>query len=508
MTFAAHSADSRADDLATFFDVALDMLCVRDSHLRFVRVNPSWTRVLGWTEDELIGTQMLSLIHPDDRPATQGRMEVIHDLRADGRVVGFVNRYRHKEGHYRHLEWRACRHGELVYGVARDVTERFEQERALAEAKAQAEAASRAKSDFLANMSHEIRTPLNGVIGIVDALARTELSPVQQELVELVRASGENLERLVSDILDVSKIEAGRLELELRPFDLTEMLDGPLQVLSVKAREKGLAFEVARGDDAQGWFLGDALRIRQILTNLLSNAVKFTESGGVSVQIDVRSHGDARLLVLEVEDTGVGFDAAAASALFDRFTQADGTITRRFGGTGLGLNICRSLADAMGGAIEATSTPGVGSRFTVHIPLQPTEAPSASTESAASGVRALRVLVAEDHPVNQKVVGLILEANGCEGVMVPDGLQAVAAARQGGWDVILMDMQMPEMDGLAATRAIRAFEGAGPRTPIIMLSANAMESHRHEALAAGADLHVAKPVTAAALIEAMATVAG
>jgi CheY-like chemotaxis protein len=284
------------------------------------------------------------------------------------------------------------------------------------------------------------------------------------------------------------------------------MLDGPLQVLSVKARDKGLAFEVARGDGAEGWFLGDALRIRQILTNLLSNAVKFTETGGVSVQVDVRPDGDAHLLVLEVEDTGVGFDAAAATALFDRFTQVDGTITRRFGGTGLGLNICRSLAEAMGGRIAASSTPGMGSRFSVHVPLRTADAPAEPAVTSASGVRALRVLVAEDHPVNQKVVGLILEAHGCEGVMVPDGLQAVAAARQGGWDVILMDMQMPHMDGLAATRAIRAFEGAGPRTPIIMLSANAMESHRHEALAAGADLHVAKPVTAAALIQAMSTV--
>jgi len=495
------------DDLATFFQVSLDLLCIRDDALRFVRASPSWTDVLGWSPAELEGTEMLALIHPEDRPSTQGKMALIHDVSADGRIVGFVNRYRHRLGHYRNLEWRACRHGDKIYAVARDVTDRLAAERALHEAKAAAEAASRAKSEFLANMSHEIRTPLNGVIGLVDVLGRTELSPIQQELVELVRASGENLERLVSDILDVSKIEAGRLELEVRPFNLTEALDGPLQMMSVKAAEKGLAFEVARADAAHGWFLGDALRLRQILTNLLSNAVKFTERGGVSVEIDVVDQADGLVLTLDVQDTGVGFSSEAARTLFDRFTQADGSITRRFGGTGLGLSICRALAEMMGGTIAAASPPGQGSRFSVRLPM-PITAPPAVPDARGEAVaaRALRVLVAEDHPVNQKVVTLMLEACGCSPVVVADGAQALTAFRQGGWDLVLMDMQMPVMDGLAATRALRAFEGAGPRTPVIMLSANAMEAHRHDALAAGADLHLSKPITAAALMDGIARI--
>jgi two-component system, sensor histidine kinase len=504
MSHAEIDGHAAPDDLETFFAVSLDMLCIRDDALRFVRVSPSWTDVLGWTEQELVGMEMLALIHPEDRPATQGRMALIHDVRQDGRIVGFVNRYRHKQGHYRNLEWRACRHGDKVYAVARDVTDRLAAERELREARDAAEAASRAKSDFLANMSHEVRTPLNGVIGLVDALSRTELSPVQQELLDLVRTSGENLERLVSDILDVSKIEAGRLELEIRPFDLAEMLNGPLQTSAVKASDKGLAFETAWGDAAVGAFAGDSLRIRQILSNLLSNAIKFTETGGVAVQIDIAEEAGGPILLLEVEDSGVGFSPEAARTLFDRFTQADGTITRRFGGTGLGLSICRSLAEMMGGTITAMSAPGVGSRFSVRIPLSHADLTPLATETVGPSLSGLRVLVAEDHPVNQKVVGLILEAQGCENEMVANGSEAVAAWRRGGWDLILMDMQMPEMDGLAATRAIRAFEGDGPRTPIIMLSANAMDSHRHEALAAGADLHVAKPVTAAGLAEAMA----
>lgn len=495
-----------AGDLATFFEVSLDLLVIRALDGTVVKVSRSWETILGWRPEEIEGTLLLRLVHPDDLPATQGSAREVEARRPGDPVLGHVNRYRHKNGSYRTVEWRAQRHGDRIYAVARDVTDRLAADRALLEAKQAAEAASRAKSDFLANMSHEIRTPLNGVIGIVDALARTELSPVQQELVDLVRSSGESLERLVSDILDVSKIEAGRLELETRPFDLSEAVEGPLQMMSVKAAEKGLAFEVARGDHAHGWFLGDALRLRQVLTNLLSNAVKFTATGGVAVQIDVVEGALDPILHIDVEDTGVGFSPEAAATLFDRFTQADGSITRRFGGTGLGLAICRSLMTLMGGQISATSAPGAGSRFSIRLPLTRTLAGRDEVGSAAAPDRPLRILVAEDHPVNQKVVRLILDAHGCETVMTDNGREAVAAFREGGWDLVLMDMQMPEMDGLAATRAIRAFEGAGPRAPVIMLSANAMEAHRHAALAAGADLHLSKPITAAALMEGIARV--
>jgi PAS domain S-box-containing protein len=497
-----------ADDLETFFEVSLDLLCIRALDGSVVKVSRSWETILGWRHGEIEGTQLLRLVHPEDLPGTQDSAREVEGRRPHDPILGHVNRYRHKNGTYRTVEWRAQRHGDRIYAVARDVTDRLAAERDLLEAKQAAEAASRAKSEFLANMSHEIRTPLNGVIGVVDALARTDLSPVQQELVELVRSSGESLERLVSDLLDVSKIEAGRLELEIRPFDLSEAIDGPLQMLSVKAAEKGLVFEVARGDEAHGWFLGDALRVRQVLTNLLSNAVKFTQVGGVAVQIDVEDGTPDPVLVVDVEDTGVGFSSEAAATLFDRFTQADGSITRRFGGTGLGLAICRSLMDVMGGTISATSTPGVGSRFSIRLPLTRTLAGRDEAEAPAMPDRALRVLVAEDHPVNQKVVRLILDAHDCETTMVGDGREAVAAYREGGWDVVLMDMQMPEMDGLAATRAIRAIEGAGARTPVIMLSANAMEAHRHEALAAGADMHLSKPITAAALMDGIARATG
>jgi PAS domain S-box-containing protein len=506
------------DDLSAFFDVSLDMLCIRDMQGRFVKASPSWERTLGWTVEELIGTPMLSLMHPDDVEPSRSQM-----ARADseGEIIGFINRYRHKDGFYRHLEWRARRFGDFVFGVARDVTDRLAMEAETRAAREAAEIANRAKSDFLANMSHEIRTPLNGVIGLVDALGRTELGADQREMVELVRTAGVTLERLVSDILDVSKIEAGQLQVELRPFDLAQAMGAVIDTHRVRAEQKGLLFEAKV--EAEGLLLGDSVRLGQVFGNLLGNAVKFTEAGAVWARVtaddSLRSSseavaqtrladGESALVTLEVEDTGVGFDDAEVEKLFGRFTQADGTITRRFGGSGLGLSICKSLVEMMGGRIEVRSAPGRGSSFRVVLPMQ-----RAMAEVAAEAPQTpfaldepLRVLLAEDHPVNQKVVQYILEPLGARLTMVNDGAQALALLTHVRFDLVLMDMQMPVMDGLAATRALRVQEasrGEPAPVPVIMLSANALAEHRIKALNAGADRHLAKPITAATLIGAI-----
>ncbi|MCS6627748.1 ATP-binding protein [Roseibacterium beibuensis] len=512
-----------ADDLARFFDVSLDLLVIRDLEGRIVRVSRSWQTALGHSPEEMRGAVLLKLVHPDDLRATLDSVGEVENRKPGDPVLGQINRYRHKDGSYRTLEWRAQRFGDRVYGVARDVTDRVAAEQTLLDAKVAAEAANRAKSDFLANMSHEIRTPLNGVIGIVDALSRTPLSDEQAEMVGLIRSSGHTLERLVSDILDVSKIEAGQLTLECRPFDLEEALE-PLAMIRARAEDKGLEFQVRRSPEARGVFLGDSTRIRQVLGNLLSNAVKFTAEGAISVWVEVWSddpegRGEAHRLALTIEDTGVGFGSAHAARLFDRFNQADSTITRRFGGTGLGLSICRSLVEMMGGEIEARSTPGAGSRFRFVLPLRRAasladyDAREMDTASAVlpDAGRPLRVLLAEDHPTNQRVVQLILASQGAEVIIAANGAQALAAFRDGAFDVVLMDMQMPVMDGLSATRAIRDLEAATPeraRTPVVMLSANAMAEHREEALAAGADSHVAKPITAASLLAGIEAVIG
>jgi PAS domain S-box-containing protein len=494
-------AKTAADDLSAFFDVSLDMLCIRDMHGCFVKASPSWERTLGWSVAELIGAPMLGLIHPDDVAASRERMV---EADREGEIIGFINRYRHKDGRYRHLEWRARRMGGFVFGVARDVTDRLALESEMQAAREEAEAANRAKSDFLANMSHEIRTPLNGVIGLVDALARTELQPGQREMVDLIRTAGVTLESLLSDILDMSKIEAGLLRVETRPFDLVGVLTAAAAAFRARAADKGLDFEVEVDSRAEGSYLGDSTRLSQVFSNLLSNAVKFTAEGRVraAIRLDERE-----AVVLEVEDTGVGFDEAQGEALFQRFSQADTTITRRFGGTGLGLSICRSLVEMMGGRIEVRSTPGEGSRFRVVLPLKragETAAPPETAEPfALEG--SLRVLLAEDHPVNQKVVQYILEPLGAQLTIVEDGRHALEALAAGGFDLVLMDMQMPVMDGLAATRALRAREAetSVPPTPVVMLSANAMAQHRAQSSEAGADLHLAKPISAPALIGAI-----
>ena len=412
------------------------------------------------------------------------------------------------------INWRLITH-QLAY-----VLRNSRSEAAIRQARVAAEAASRAKSVFLANMSHEIRTPLNGVIGLAGALGRTELSGEQFEMVSLIRQSGQTLERFLTDILDVSKIEAGKLSLEVDTFDLHEAIEAAVHLMQAAANEKSLNFSLTFGTNARGLFKGDAVRIRQIVSNLASNAVKFTKEGGVAVQVEViepENDGDAATLIIKVSDTGIGFDSEARARLFHRFEQADGSITRQFGGTGLGLSICKALTEMMEGTISVMSVPNQGSTFMVKLPLSRSisldasdnlsEAPSATVTSEATDEiepsRLLRILLAEDHPTNQRVVAMILQPYGVDLTVVENGVKALEAFEAGNFDVVLMDMQMPEMDGLKATQAIRVFELTAqlPRTPIAMLSANAMNEHVEQALDAGCDVHIAKPVTPESLVK-------
>jgi len=377
----------------------------------------------------------------------------------------------------------------------------------LQNAASRADEANRAKSTFLSNMSHEIRTPLNGMIGLTDVLARDKLDPRQQELVDLIRTSGHLLQTVLNDILDVSKIEAGKLELDVRPINLRREIEAAAFVLRAKAQEKGLDFEVEFSESVEGHFRGDPLRLRQIVSNLTSNAVKFTARG--AVRISVHTSAEHRV-VIRVEDTGPGFDEAFALRMFRRFEQADSSITRSHGGTGLGLAITKSLIDLMDGEILVASTKGVGSTFTATLPLEradepATTGPDDALSAAEAPQFALRILLAEDNPANQRVVSFMLEPFGVALTTSDNGAQALAALQAQDFDLVLMDMQMPIMDGLAATRAIRAWETAQsrPRTPIVMLTANAMEDHKRQAVEAGCDLHVAKPITPSALLGAI-----
>jgi len=394
-----------------------------------------------------------------------------------------------------------------IVTVCTDITDLKNDAKALAEARDAAQAANAAKSQFLANMSHEIRTPLNGVIGVAQALANTPLSAQQTEMLELIHSSGRTLQVLLSDILDLARVESGRLELSEEAFDLGLAVRDAARLYEASARDKGLQFFVEIAPEADCWIAGDVVRLKQILTNLVSNAVKFTSEGFVSL---TAAAGPARdglpTLRFSVEDTGIGFDSQTRERLFSRFEQADGAITRKFGGSGLGLAISRQLAEMMGGDLDCESEPDGGSAFILTVPFKAAEAPAASGGALAEGEtgegRTLRVLLADDHPVNRRVVEMILAQADVALASVEDGAQAVQAVRDADYDLILMDMQMPVMDGLTATREIRLHEATMglARTPVVMLTANALAEHIAAAEAAGADLHLAKPFDAAELL--------
>jgi signal transduction histidine kinase/ActR/RegA family two-component response regulator len=382
---------------------------------------------------------------------------------------------------------------------------------ALAEAQAAMNAASQAKSEFLARMSHEIRTPLNGVLGMAQALAaETTLAPDHRRSLAVIRQSGESLLTILNDVLDLSKVEAGRLELEAIVFDLDTAVRGAQETFAQQAATKDLSFRLHFDPAAAGAYLGDPTRMRQILYNLLSNAVKFTEAGEVSLSIG-RAAGALEIIVA---DSGIGIAPEHLSRLFGRFEQVDSSTTRRYGGSGLGLSICRELAELMGGSVEVESEPGVGTRFRVVLPLPrvgdavaaPGPGPDTPEVGLADGEIELRILAAEDNAVNQLVLKTLLAQVGIDPVVVGDGQQALEAWASGAYDLILMDVQMPVMDGQAACEAIRAAEAADParpRTPIVALTANAMQHQVAQYLAAGFDGHVAKPIDAGRLYEAI-----
>ncbi|THD58568.1 ATP-binding protein [Phenylobacterium sp.] len=374
----------------------------------------------------------------------------------------------------------------------------------VSERTAQLERANTEKSRFLANMSHELRTPLNGVIAISETLAGQQSTPKGRELAELIVSSGRLLERVLTDILDFSKIEAGEITLARDEFDMERLVGGIAELHRASAQGKGLDFRWSVAPEAAGRYAGDTVRITQVLSNLLSNAVKFTEAGQVS--LDVIGFGDE--VRFQVADTGIGFDAETGQRLFRRFEQADASIRRRFGGTGLGLAISRSLIELMGGRIVVKSTPGQGSVFSVYAPLERLAGEAAETEAEEAydlDIAGCRVLVAEDHPTNQKVVELILESVGVSPVIIENGQLALDRLKAERFDVVLMDMQMPELDGLSATVLLREWERetGTPRTPVIMLTANALDEHIRSSHDAGADLHLSKPIHAQALIESI-----
>ncbi len=387
-----------------------------------------------------------------------------------------------------------------------DIAARKALEHQLDQARRKAEAAGDAKSSFLAHMSHEIRTPMNGVIGFTRLMLDGELSDEQRRHAELIADSGRAMMRLLNDILDLSKIEAGHLRVTAEPFDLPHAIRASAKLMAPAVRQKGLRFECSVADDVPATVIGDGLRLRQILVNLIGNATKFTSEGSVLVSAQVRG----TMVRIEVADTGIGIAPERQAAIFQRFVQADDGITPRYGGTGLGLAISTQLAQLMGGTLDVDSAPERGSRFILSIPLRLARPSRDAADLAEPNMvalpehRALRILVAEDHDVNQMLIRELLERRGHSIEMVDDGAAAVAAvdaSRASGqpYDLVLMDMQMPVMDGIEATRTIRATGTDAAALPILALTANAYADDIAACLSAGMQAHLTKPLDDAGL---------
>ena len=506
--------EERTKERDRFFSLSGDLLAITNTNGYFKRLNPQWTIILGWNSDDLFAVPWMHFVHPEDVPTTTAILAT--QQKQKSKVLEFQIRYRCRDGSYRWLEWRSVFEADCtVYTVARDITEK-KKNAELIVAQQRVEAAAQAKNEFLAIMSHEIRTPLNGILGSAESLLQAPLTPDARKLALAIHRSGEILLTIIGDILDFTKIEAGKLDLDNMPFSPTVILADTHQMFQEQAVSKGLDLQICIPDDLPTGLMGDSTRVQQILMNLISNAIKFTPQGTVTITVSW-SPIDPNFgnMSIQIQDSGIGIHSHDVERLFRAFEQADSSTTRQFGGTGLGLRIVKLLVEQMQGQITVSSIPEKGTNFQVTIPFFNAPTPgspalsdalsdvtSAATSAAGSTAdipfpSTTRLLVVDDDEINRLVIHSMLKLMGVIPEEAKNGQDALQLMQTKPFDAVLMDCQMPIMDGFSATQAFRKIEQGLSfpfRIPIIALTARVMKEDREKCLDAGMDDYLSKPI--------------